>query len=167
MYALYVTQQGLLVVAVTEEQGMKITLSFWISGVVPKTSSFWVRVNTTSTRGIKQLGIYFGSVSIFPMKVAGGHWFIVGGGYPGPRLFDNPGSGTIFSHNPWLFLIKLRSKTQLPLSFCIIIIVRNRVVNSAHSRVNLRKHSQGGGGGSWKIKQWPLFIIIGQVCAEK
>ena len=73
MYALYVTQQGLLVVSLTEEQGMKITLSFWISGVVPKTSSFCVRVNTTSTRGIKQLGIYFGSVSIFPMKVVGGH----------------------------------------------------------------------------------------------
>ena len=73
MYALYVTQQGLLVVSLTEEQGMKITLSFWISRVVPKTSSFWVRVNTTNTLGIKQLGIYFGSVSIFPMKVAGGH----------------------------------------------------------------------------------------------
>lgn len=73
MYALYVTQQGLLVVSLTKEQGMKITLSFWISGVVPKTSSFCVRVNTTSTRGIKQLGIYFGSVSIFPMKVVGGH----------------------------------------------------------------------------------------------
>ena len=73
MYALYVTQQGLLVVSLTEEQGMKITLSFWISGVVPKTSSFCVRVNTTSTRGIKQLEIYFGSVSIFPMKVVGGH----------------------------------------------------------------------------------------------
>ena len=40
MYALYVTQQGLLVVSLTEEQGMKITLSFWISGVVPKTSKF-------------------------------------------------------------------------------------------------------------------------------
>ena len=65
MYALYVTQQGLLVVSLTEEQGMKITLSFWISRVFPKTSSFWIRVNTTSTRGIKQLGIYFGSVSIF------------------------------------------------------------------------------------------------------
>ena len=72
MYALYVTQQGLLVVSLTEKQGMKITLSFWISGVVPKTSSFWVQLNTTSTRGIKQLGVYLGSVSIFPTKVAGG-----------------------------------------------------------------------------------------------
>ena len=73
MYALYVTQQGLLVVSLTMEQSMKITLSFWISRVVPKTSSFRVRVNTTSRRGIKQVGIFFGSVSIFPMKVAGGH----------------------------------------------------------------------------------------------
>ena len=40
MHVLYVSQQGLLVVSLTEEQGMKITLSFWISGVVPNTSKF-------------------------------------------------------------------------------------------------------------------------------
>lgn len=74
MYALYVTQQGLLVVSLTEEQGMKITLSFWISGVVPKTSSFWVRVTTTSTWGIKQLGIYFGSFFLlFSNEISLGH----------------------------------------------------------------------------------------------
>ena len=133
-------------------------------------------VNTTSRRGIKQLGIYFGSLSIFPMKVVGGHWFIVAGGYPGPRLFDSPGSGTIFSHNPWIYLMKLRSKSQLPLSFSflfylslgtghrnripifIVIIVRNRVANSAHSRLNLRKHPPGGGGGGPEYSDSDLFL---------
>ena len=40
--------------------------------VVTKISS--CRVNTTSRRGIKRLGISFGSIFVlFPIKVAGGH----------------------------------------------------------------------------------------------
>ena len=57
------------------------------SRVVTKISS--CRVNTTSRRGIKRLGISFGSIFFyFPIKVAGGHSLSSWGKSPtpGPRL---------------------------------------------------------------------------------
>ena len=117
MYALYVTEQGFLVVSLTMEQSMKITLSFCISRVVPKTSNFRVWVNTASRRGIKQLGIYFGSVSNESSRGPLIHTCLRMFRPPAlwqPWIRDN------FSRNPWLFLMKLRSKTQLPLPFSFL-----------------------------------------------
>ena len=52
--------------------------------VVPKISSCWV--NTTSRRGIKQLGISFGAIFLlFSHKIAGNHTQVAGE-IPGPRL---------------------------------------------------------------------------------
>ena len=43
------------------------------------------RVNTTSRRGIKWLGLCFGSIFLhFPIKVAGGHSLSSRGKYPAP-----------------------------------------------------------------------------------
>ena len=54
-----------------------------VSRVVTKVSS--CRVNTTSRRGIKRLGISFGSIFFyFPIKVAGGHSLCSQGKSPAP-----------------------------------------------------------------------------------
>ena len=128
----------------------------WIR-VVPKTSSFWVRVNTTRTRAIKQLGIYFGSVSIFFNESSLAPLIHSCRGISRPSALWQPWIRDNFS----IFLLLLLffiyfvftyhwtgHSNRIPI--CIIIIVRNRVANSAHSRVDLRKHSQGR--GSWILK---------------
>ena len=69
------------------------TCSYMSSGIdraVTKISP--CRENTTSRWGIKQLGIYFGSIFFyFPLKVA---TFLVAGENPSPQpLNDRPGLG--------------------------------------------------------------------------
>ena len=62
--------------------GCLVSLVFILGRVVTKVSSCWV--NTTSRRGIKRLGISFGSIfHHFPIKVAGEN------PWP-PALNDNP-----------------------------------------------------------------------------
>ena len=62
-----------------------LTLSVYYTRVVTNISSY--RVNTTSRRGIKRLGIFLVLFFFyFPIKVAGGHSLSSRGKIPGPRL---------------------------------------------------------------------------------
>ena len=165
---------------------MKITLSFWISRVVPKTSSFRVRVNTTSRRGIKQLGIYFGSVSIFPMKVAGGHWFIVAGDIPTLGSLTALDQGQFFPTIPNYSWWSLGANpNSLFLSLFFLLITRNRPQEQDSYFYNYYDCQEQGCKFSTlqiKFKKAPsegmevlntliatsfYNIIIGKVCAEK
>ena len=63
--------------------------SRWCDRVVSKISSY--RVNTTSRRGIKQLGVSFGSVFFyFTLQVAGATFIVAGGNPRRPPLNDCP-----------------------------------------------------------------------------
>ena len=56
--------------------------------VVSKISSYW-ELNTTSRRGIKQLGIPFGSIFLLFLRKVAGTTFIVARGIPRPQVLND------------------------------------------------------------------------------